>query len=151
MCRRGRCLPSWSVGDSVQLFASGRIMMQLVVYGRLRDCSRSRKIRAPQRRAIGTEKSLCRQGATQGVAPTLLSCPTGFAVCTCPTLAEKDGIGFRHLGPRSPPLPRIFRRFQRSPPPPCLQSVARPPHAFGERRRWNENCLESDGLSFREA
>lgn len=110
MCRRGRCLPSWSVGDAVQLFASGRIMMQLVVYGRLRDCSRSRKIRAPQRRAIGTEKSLCRQGATQGVAPTLLSCPNGFAVCAFPTLPQKDEISFNYLGPTTPPLPRSFRR-----------------------------------------
>lgn len=150
MCRRGRCLPSWSVGEAVQLLAIGRIMMQLVVYGRLHGCSRSRKICTPQRRATGTEKSSCRQGATEGVAPTLLSCPTGFAVWTCPTLAEKDGISFRNFGPRSPHLPRVFRRFQ-CVPPRCLQSVARPPHAFGERRRWNEKCPESDGLSFREA
>lgn len=35
---------------------------------------------APRPGAKGTEKSLCRQGVTEGVAPLLLSCPTGYAV-----------------------------------------------------------------------
>ena len=97
VCRRRRYLPSWSVGKAVQLFASGRIAIQMMVYGRSQGCSRSGKIRTPQRRAIGTEKSLCRQGATQGVAPTFLTCPTGFPYrVRCPTLSNRfPRVAFR--------------------------------------------------------
>lgn len=81
VCLRRPCLPSSSVGEEAQPCASGYITIQMMVYG----CSRSHislsKIRTPHRRAMGTEKPLCRQGDTQGVAPTLLSCPIGFAVC----------------------------------------------------------------------
>ena len=79
----------------MQLFASGRISIRLMVYGRSHGCNRSSKIRTPQRRASGTEKSLCRQGATQRVAPGLLTCPIGFAACPCAAVARAQ---FETLG-----------------------------------------------------
>ena len=102
MCRRGRCLPSWSVGKTVQPCASGCSAIQLMVCGHSRRNNRSRQICTPQRHATGTEKSLCRQGATQGVAPTLLSCPPGFAVCTCPNSTCRRPVRPTCLNPRSP-------------------------------------------------
>lgn len=63
--------------------------MQGAVHRRPHTYNRSRKTRTPQRRASGTEKPLCRQGDTQGVAPGLLTCPHGFAVCRCPDSACK--------------------------------------------------------------
>jgi hypothetical protein len=84
VCRRRPGPPSWSVGNEPQSFASGCIATQMMVYGRSRKCKRSGRNYAPQRRPKGTEKSLCRQGDTCRVAPTLLTCPTGFAVCARP-------------------------------------------------------------------
>jgi hypothetical protein len=129
MCRRGRCLPSWSVGEAAQPCAIGCSEIQLVVYGRSRRCDRFRKIRTPQRRATGTGKSLCRQGDTQRVAPTLLTCPTGYAACCLHRFALRcsthpatvrphrhrctDDAHFSHRPEAAPIQPRTLRFEQK--------------------------------------
>lgn len=73
--------------------------MHGAVHRRPHTCKRSRKIRTPQKRASGTEKPLCRQGDTQGVAPGLFTCPTGFAVCRCPDSTRKMPCRLTFLSP----------------------------------------------------